>query len=118
MTQYEKDFLQYCIIYFGGRAIVENDFVFLFIGKDQFRIHLKDRERFGVYSVYHLNSAKRLDGKNTYHIQTKAKNLDFAYFVAFCHEFNKSIGIKYELEDFFRFKKDSKKYSEYRRNQV
>ena len=75
--------------------------------KDNFKVNLTDKQRFGEYTLFHKNHYYDL---NNYHTQGKYKDLHFLIFVAATHSINKEVGIKSTAEDWFAFKKDALKY--------
>lgn len=72
---------------------------------DSFKIFLKDKERFGYYTIYHKNKCT-----NGWHKQRTCNKLLFAIYVCIVHGFNKECDIKSHQEDYQRFIQDAKKY--------
>lgn len=110
MNNYELGSIEFCQELYGGTYSEKGDLLFLNIGKDLFRINLTDRERFGKYAIYHQSSALRLDNKPAFHKQCESLTFDYALFICFTHDFNKSNQLYNKKEDFTRFKEDLKKY--------
>jgi hypothetical protein len=110
LNKYQNSFIKFCIDNYGGSYSIVDNLLVMQVDTDLFKVNLTDKERFGSYTLYH-KSNNRLDGKVCFHVQCKTRNLDFALFVSFVHKFNKNLGIKFEKEDFMRFKQDCIKYS-------
>lgn len=82
---------------------------------DNFKIFLKDKERFGEYTVYHQNKHKHCDDINYgWHRQRTCFTLDFAVFVCVVHGFQKEFNLPFDHGDFKRFKKDAERAYNYK----
>lgn len=108
-------YLNYCEETFGGsHKFTKNglgyDVLNIHNNRDDFKIVLADKARFGEYTLFHRAYGARLDGSYEWHVQLRSKHLDFLIYCAFAHDFNKYNNIPYNREDYWRFIKDYKKY--------
>lgn len=108
-------YLKYCEEIFGGehkftKNALGYDVLNIHNNRDNFKIVLADKVRFGEYTLFHRAFGANLNGTYNWHIQIKSKNLDFLIYSAFVHDFNKYNNIPYNREDYLRFIKDYKKY--------
>lgn len=100
------DILPYCLAYFGGTTNIINDILFINIGADVFKVSLLDKKRLGEYTVFHQSNNK------FWHQQFKARNLNWALFKLFTHDFNKINDIPFiTQEDYHYFCRDSERYN-------
>ena len=108
-------YLKYCEEIFGGyHKFTKNnlgyDVLNIHNNRDDFKIVLADKVRFGEYTLFHRAFGANLNGTYNWHVQIKSKSLDFLIYSAFVHDFNKYNNILYNREDYLRFIKDYKKY--------
>lgn len=108
-------YLNYCEETFGGsHKFTKNglgyDVLNIHNNRDNFKIVLADKARFGEYTLFHRAYGARLDDSYEWHVQLKSKHLDFLIYCAFAHDFNKYNDIPYNREDYLRFIKDYRKY--------
>jgi len=94
--------LLFLIELYSGRYIIQDKVIFLYIEKDVFYFNLTDKERFGVFTIFHKNKF----GNPGYHVQCSARTILYAFFICFTHNFNVENNIKNTTEDFVRFKTD------------
>ena len=107
LYDYHKYFLNYLVYLYGGSYEVQNYWLFMYSGKDVFRVNLFDGNRFGQFTFYHKNNISR-DGH--FHKQLTCRDLEYGIFRCFTHSFDKENGIPYDKEDWRRFEKDALKY--------
>ncbi|MCM1217337.1 MAG: hypothetical protein NC548_22815 [Lachnospiraceae bacterium] len=79
------------------------DTLFVFKGETNFKLGLMDRERFGIYTLYHQDHIK---GTSNWHVQLKSKSIFKILFNAFAHDFHKENELYIEREDVDRLKED------------
>lgn len=75
-------YLNYCEETFGGsHKFTKNglgyDVLNIHNNRDDFKIILADKVRFGEYTLFHRAYGARLDGSYEWHVQLKSKHLDF-----------------------------------------
>lgn len=96
----------YATSIYGAHFIQKEDLLFIKTDKDFFKVNLKDKERFGNYTLFHKNKIQ----ENGYHMQGKFKDLHYLIFIAASHDVYKEADINFEKEDWFSFRKDALKY--------
>lgn len=79
-------------------------------GEDKFKINLSDKFRFGKFNLSHRNSGRFLNGNYGYHVQTTTRELSYAIFVAYSHNFHKENHIFWSQKDYKRFMQDWRRY--------
>ena len=113
MNEMEKSFLEFCMFNYGGQYTIVDSLLLIKIGRDLFKINLTDKKRFGEYTIYHKSNYNPDGSDKTYfHVQMKVNSMTYALYICFTHDFNKSIGIKYNKEDWQRFRSDANMYRE------
>ena len=88
----------------------DNNIMFLHTHFDDFKIYLKDKERFDKYTVSHKN---KVEAKGNWHVQMTCKNLDYAIYMCLVHGFNKIYNLWSTNEDYYRFCNDAIKAYNY-----
>ena len=107
LYDYHKYFLNYLVYLYGGSYDVQGYMLFMYSGKDVFKVSLLDGSRFNKYTFFHKNHV-RYDGHLHKHFESK--DLEYGIFRCFTHSFGKENDIPYDKEDWKRFEKDALKY--------
>ena len=98
-------YLKYCEEIFGGyHKFTKNnlgyDVLNIHNNRDDFKIVLADKVRFGEYTLFHRAFGANLNGTYSWHVQIKSKSLDFLIYSAFVHDFNKYNNILNEVNKY------------------
>lgn len=107
------EFLNFVESIYGGIHVIEtstmgHSILIIENGRDKFKVNLSDKDRFGKYTLYHRDYGKKLDGRWCYHPQIRSRNLSYIIWISYTHDFNKSIGIFDNRENYERFFQDWK----------
>lgn len=95
-----------------GKVIIKyspnKEIMFISTPWDNFKIFLKDKERFGEYTIFHQNKHKQKDeAEYAWHKQRTCFTLDFVVFICAVHGFQKEFDLRFDHVDFKRFKQDT-----------
>lgn len=107
LYDYQKYFLNYLIILYGGTYEIRNTTLFIYVGNDEFHVNLLDGSRFDKYDFFHRN---KTTNTKYCHKQLECKDLEYGLFRCFTHGFNKQYGIPYNKEDWWKFEADALRY--------
>ncbi len=91
-------------------SFAKKDILFLHTPFDDFKIYLKDKERFNYFTIAHKN---HYENKGAWHTQMKCKKLDYAIYMCLVHGFNKIYNLWSEDEDYERFLIDARRAMNY-----
>ncbi len=93
------------------------DILFIRTPWDYFKIFLKDKSRFGEYTVMHQNKVIDHDTQTYgWHTQKKCVSLDFAVYMCVTHGFYKEYDIHPDTGEYYKFMNDAKRAWNFERN--
>ena len=88
----------------------DNSIMFIHTPFDDFKIYLKDKERFNNYTVSHKNKKENC---GNWHTQFRCRDLDYGIYMCLVHGFNKYHNIWSYDSDYIRFRIDTVKAYNY-----
>ena len=107
LYDYHKYFLNYLVLLYGGSYEVQGHILFMYSGKDTFKVSLLDGSRFNKFTFFHRNQTVNT---GFFHKQMTCRDLEYGIFRCFTHSFDRENNIQFDKENWEYFKRDALKY--------